>query len=144
MCQLTIPTSSQDMFITFYTHIIQHWKEFLFGLNLEHHRFDAFLRLETTVRLQIEVAGKILGWSFTFGVRSVENCCKKGTLKNLTIPNGQPIFWACFELKENFVERKKFLQEELIKARHKLCGSEKIKIDRLGILKNKWVSFKLV
>ena len=69
-----------------YTHIIQQCKELIFGLNLELHRFDAFLRLEATVQLYIEVAGKILGWSFTFGVRSVENCYKKGTLKNLTTP----------------------------------------------------------
>ena len=87
--KLTIPTSSQDFFRVFYAHIIQRWEEFLFGLNLELHRFDAFLRLEATVQLYIEVAGKILGWSFIFGVRSVENCYKKGTLKNLTTPNAQ-------------------------------------------------------
>ena len=31
------------------------------GLNLELHRLDAFSRLEATVQLQIEAAGKILG-----------------------------------------------------------------------------------
>ena len=38
------------------------------------------------MRLQIEATEKILGKSFTFEVRSVENCCKKGTSKNLTTP----------------------------------------------------------
>ena len=56
------------------------------GLNLELHKFDAFWRFEATVQLQIEATEKILGKSFTFGVRSVENCCKKGTSKNLTTP----------------------------------------------------------
>ena len=74
-------------FSILYTHIIQRWEEFIFGLNLELHRFDAFLRLEATVQLYIEVAGKILGWSFTFGVGSLKICYKKGTLKNLTTPN---------------------------------------------------------
>ena len=67
LCKLTIPTSSQDCFSIFYTHIIQHWKEFLFGSNLELHKFDAFLRFEATVQLQIEATGKILDWSIIFG-----------------------------------------------------------------------------
>jgi hypothetical protein len=62
---------------------------------LELQKFDAFLRFEATVQLQIEAAGKILGLSFTFGVRSVENCCKKGTLKNLTTPNKQGTLQSC-------------------------------------------------
>ena len=36
---------------------------------MELHRFDAFLRFKANVQLQVEAAGKILGLSFTFGVR---------------------------------------------------------------------------
>ena len=85
LCKMTIPTSTKDCFCIFYTLIIQHWK-IIFGLNLELHKIFAFLRLEATVQRQIEAAGKILSLSFTLGVRSIENCCKKVTLKNLTIP----------------------------------------------------------
>ena len=58
----------------------------------------------------IEAAGKILGWSFTFGVRSVENCFKKGTLKNLMTPNLQ------FQLHVTYVQNlARFLLEVMAK-----------------------------
>ena len=38
---------------------------------------------EAAVQLQIEVKQKMLGWSLTFGLKSVEKCLPRGTLKNL-------------------------------------------------------------
>ena len=54
--------------------------------------------LEAAVLLQIEVKWKMLGWSFTFGVRSVKNCCQKRYLKNLTTPNVSLSFYGCPDL----------------------------------------------
>ena len=46
-----------------------------------------FLRFEATVQLQIEAAGKILGWSVAFGPKSVEDSSELNNFFELTTPN---------------------------------------------------------
>ena len=43
---------------------------------------------------RLRLLKKIFAWSFTFGVRSVKNCCEKGTLKVLTTRNPDRV-WNC-------------------------------------------------
>ena len=52
-----------------------------------------FLRFEATGQLQIEGAGKILGWSVTFGPKSVENRSELDNFFELTTPSNQPSFF---------------------------------------------------
>ena len=60
---------------------------YIFYSDLEQHTLVAFSRFEGSVQLQIEAAGKILVWSVTFGLKSVENSFELDSFFELTTPN---------------------------------------------------------
>ena len=86
--KMTNPTGPRAFFQDILYPISQIKEDILIGLNLELHRLDPFPRFEATVQLQIEAAGKILGWSVTFGQKFVETSSWLDSFFELTTPNG--------------------------------------------------------
>lgn len=66
------PYWANGTYYRFLFRIVQCQKDILFGINLEQHRLDAYLRFEAAVQLQMKAAGKILGLIYLW-TKSFEN-----------------------------------------------------------------------